>query len=572
MISPRHHLTQWLTQALPTLHLHHLPPTPIQPCPHPAHGDYQTNLALTHAKTLSTTPTSLAHTLIQALPPHPLFETPQIAGPGFINFRLTPHGILHLLNTHHHDPRLGIPTTPHPRHIIIDFSSPNVAKEMHIGHIRSTLLGDVLARILTFTGHRVTRINHLGDWGTQFGKILLAYKRYGSPLALEQNPIPHLESLYQRITQEEKTDPTTAQAARDELVRLQRGDPENLALWKTFCQHTLRTLFPLYDRLDIHFHFILGESFYHPWLHDTVQDLLSLGIARPSQGAIAIFFDDDPDLRHTPMLIQKTDEGYLYATTDLAALRYRILTLHADEILYVTDGRQQRHFRQLFAVARRWLPSHPVTLRHIWFGTILGPDKKPLKTREGTPIKLRDLLDEAETRALSLIRQKRPDLPPDQHTHIARTIGISALKYADLAQNRNLDYIFDWDRLLALDGNTAPYLLNAYVRIASIFRKAHLTPQRTPIPTLQHPLEIALAKKILAYADALDDTLHDYRPHLLCTYLYELATLFHQYYEHCPILKTEGDTRTTRLSLCAWTRDTLAHGLSLLGIPTLEEM
>jgi arginyl-tRNA synthetase len=573
MHTPRHRAHQWLYPAFKTI-IPHLPPSQltIHPCTRPEHGDYQCNLALSLAKTTGQNPRTIAQTIIATLPPNPAFHPPQIAGPGFINLHLNPDTLPHTLNAILHHPRLGIPPTPTPKRIVIDFSSPNVAKEMHVGHIRSTILGDALARILSFLGHTVIRDNHLGDWGTQFGKILLAYKRHGSPLLLHQNPIAHLEDLYQNITQAEKNDPALAQAARDELVKLQKGDPENLALWQSFCQETRRALDAIYARLNVHFDHTLGESFYNPWLQEIVQELLHLGIAKESQGAICIFFHQHPQLADKPMLIQKSDEGYLYATTDLATLRYRLEHWHADEILYITDGRQQLHFQQLFEAARLWR-KEPVTLRHIWFGSILGQDKKPLKTREGRPIKLRDLLDEAEARALAIIRQKRPDFSPQQQTHAAHIIGIGALKYADLAQNRNLDYIFNWDKLLAFDGNTAPYLQNAYVRIASIFRKAQIPPTATPpIQQLSHPQEIALAKKLLTYGDAIEEVVQDYRPHILCTYLYELATTFHQFYEACPVLNTPEPTRATRLSLCALTSATLAHGLSLLGIGILEEM
>jgi arginyl-tRNA synthetase len=572
MNTPRHIARQWLYPAFKII----APDLPysdlaIHPCARPEHGDYQCNLALPLAKRLGKNPREIAQATLALISPHSLFQAPEIAGAGFINLRLTPEGLTQSLNAALNSPRLGIPTVPTPKRIVLDYSSPNVAKEMHVGHIRSTLLGDTLARILTFLGHTVIRDNHLGDWGTQFGKILIGYKRHGSPEKLRENPIAHLETLYQQINEEEKNDPALAQAARDELVKLQKGNPENLALWQSFCQETRRALDAIYARLHVQFDHTLGESFYNPWLKETVEDLLRLKIARESQGAICVFFDDHPELKETPMLIQKSDEGYLYATTDLATLRYRIENWHAQEILYVTDGRQQLHFKQLFETARRWR-KETVTLHHIWFGSILGQDKKPLKTREGRPIKLRDLLDEAEARALAIIRQKRPDFSEEQQAHAARIIGIGALKYADMAQNRNLDYIFDWDKLLAFDGNTAPYLQNAYVRIASIFRKAQTPPSATPIETLSHPHEILLAKKLLTYADALEDVIQDYRPHLLCTYLYELATAFHQFYEACPVLKSEGETRATRLSLCAHTRATLAHGLSLLGIGVLEEM
>ncbi len=544
--------------------------TQIKPCNDPRHGDYQSNVAMVYGKTLSRNPRELAAILVQSIGETNIFHLPEIAGPGFINFRLRTAFCTQAINEAFVQGRFGIEPVAKPQTVVFDYSGPNIAKEMHLGHIRSTILGDALSRVSRYLGHNVITDNHLGDWGTQFGKILVGYKQHGDPERLKSEPVLYLEELYQKIHAASMTDPTILDQARAELVKLQQGDRENLDLWSQFVDFSLVELNKIYKRLGVHFDYTLGESFFRDQLDGVVQELLDHGIARTSEGAICAFFDNDPQLQDKPFLIKKSDEGFLYGTTDLAALQYRIKEWKADRIVYVTDGRQQLHFQQLFAVAHKWGIS--TDLEHVWFGTILGEDKKPIKSREGKPIKLRELLDEAELRAQAIIDEKRPELPELQRREIARIVGIGALKYADLAQNRNLDYVFNWNKLIAFEGNTAPYLQNGYVRIQSIVRKRPPTDHlKGPITLVEDP-EVALGKKMLEFGDVLELVAIENRPHFLCVYLYELATLFHKFYEFCPVLKSEGQIRLSRLALCAMVADCLKTGLLLLGIEVLEEM
>lgn len=571
MISPKNLIENAVAQAgRALLQEKFVPGDLVKPCGDLRHGDYQTNAAMVHGKTLSRNPRELASEWVIALGESEVFDTPEIAGPGFINFRLRREFCEKNLCSLIHDPRCGVELVAAPKRIALDFSGPNIAKEMHVGHIRSTILGDALARIWRFLGHHVITDNHLGDWGTQFGKIIVGFKRSGDRARLTSEPVAYLEELYQEVHEASKTDETIQEQARAELVKLQQGDPENRRLWQEFVDYSLVELNKIYARLGVRFDHTLGESFYNEELERVVNDLQTRGIARASEGAICVFFEGEKTLEDKPFLIQKSDEGYLYATTDLATLDYRVKEWQADQIVYVTDGRQQLHFQQLFTTARRW--GLKVGLDHVWFGAILGEDKKPLKTREGKPIKLRQLLDEAEERALAIITEKRPELPEPQRHEIARVVGLGALKYADLGQNRNLDYVFSWQKLLAFDGNTAPYLQNAYVRIRSILRKVSGTTTSSADIKLTENEEVMLAKKILSFSDTLAAVLVEQRPHLLCVYLYELATGFHQFYEHCPVLKAEDGVRESRLALCMIVAQVLRTGLDLLGIEVVEEM
>jgi arginyl-tRNA synthetase len=542
----------------------------VKTCAEAKHGDFQTNVAMVYGKSLGRNPRDLAASLVQALGETPIFSLPEIAGPGFINFRLKAAFCSQAVNQTAREGRLGVARVPHPKTVVLDYSGPNIAKEMHVGHIRSTILGEALARVWKFLGHTVITDNHLGDWGTQFGKILVGYKKNGDPARLQSEPVLYLEQLYQEINLAAKTDETIQEQARIELVKLQQGDAENLALWRQFVEFSLVELGRIYQRLGVHFDYTLGESFFNDRLDGIVKELVATGVARESEGAICVFFDGDPNLQEHPFLIQKSDEGFLYGTTDLAALQYRVKEWAAQQIIYVTDGRQQLHFQQLFATARKWGISIP--LEHVWFGAILGEDKKPIKTREGQPIKLRELLDEAERRAQVIIDEKRPELPEAQRREIARVVGLGALKYADLAQNRNLDYVFNWNKLLAFEGNTAPYLQNAYVRIKSILRKRETAEGLDGAIQLSEEAELVLGKKLLEFGDVLELVIQEERPHFLCVYLHELATHFHKFYEHCPVLKADGPIRASRLALCALVAETLRTGLDLLGIELVEEM
>ncbi|MDK3159622.1 arginine--tRNA ligase [Kamptonema cortianum] len=552
----------------------------VKPCLDPQFGDYQCNVAMALAKELKSSPRDIAARIIAEADVSAICDTPQIAGAGFINLRLKKEFLAECLSRMATENNLGIPAVNQPRRIVMDFSSPNVAKQMHVGHIRSTILGDTLARILRFVGHECVTDNHIGDWGTQFGKLLLGYKEArlanagALEAALEADPVAELERLYKLINDrceaEEKAGQSAAiEASRGELRKLQDGDPENLALWRRFIELSKSSFDRVYERLGVTFDHTLGESFYNPRLKDVVRELQAAQIARESEGAIVVFFDGDKELGDKPFLIQKSDGAALYSTTDLATLKYRLDEWKADEIIYVTDSRQQLHFKQLFATARKW--GLDTRLTHVWFGTILGADNKPIKTRSGEPVKLMDLLDEAEARAGRLVEDKA-DFSLEQKKQIARVIGIGSLKYADLGQNRTLDYVFDWDKLLSLNGNTAPYLINAYARIRSIFRKGQVTLEGSPDWELVEPQELDLARHLLRFGELLQIVLEEYRPHILCTYLFELAQKYHSFYEHCPVLKVEGRLRDSRLRLCDLTARTLQTGLGLLGIQTVEQM
>ncbi len=552
-------------------------------------GDYQTNVAMVLAKQQRANPRQVAQQLIDRLEVADLCAPLEIAGAGFINFRLKPEWLTGRFAELFADPRLGVPAPARAQRFVIDFSSPNVAKPMHIGHIRSTILGDALARIATFIGHEVVRDNHIGDWGTQFGMLLVGWKAELDRQALEADPIGEMERLYKRISARCKEHPATLENARQELVKLQAGDAENLALWKEMQRLSQAQFDTIYARLGVTFDVMLGESFYNPQLKGVVEQLRARGIAVESEGALCVFSDgtlkpeEDPFLikdqdgwRPNPALVQKSDGAANYTTTDLATLEYRLKTWSPDEILVLTDGRQQLHFRQLIAIFGRWHPelAGQVRMAHIWFGAILGPDGKPFKTRSGDTVKLAELLDEAEERAFALVSEKSPDSPEAERREIARIVGLGAVKYADLLPNRQSDYLFSWDKMLSFQGNTAPYLQNAYVRIRAIFRKADEAGIKSDGAALAlvEPAELALAKKLLQFGEVLPQVLDDYRPNLLANYLYELATAYHSFYESCPVLKSEGATQASRLALCATTARVLRQGLGLLGIEVPERM
>jgi arginyl-tRNA synthetase len=590
MNTPRQELEARVARAVTDLFVP-APPAPyVRPCPDTRHGDFQTNAPMVQAKLTKRNPREVAEELRVAINLEGMAETPEIAGPGFLNIRLTAEYLNRQVMERWSDPRLGVPTVARPETVVIDYSSPNIAKEMHVGHLRSTILGDALARIYSFIGHHVIADNHIGDWGTGFGMILFGYKREGDPEKLQLDPFGHLEAIYRRVQDEAKADENIREAAKRELVLLQQGDSKNRELWEQFLHYSTAALEVIYQRLGVQFDHTLGESFYNSALPGVVKDLVEKGLAHESEGAIAIFSDSEVDPKEdpffvfrkepgeeigryidNPLLIQKSDGGYNYATTDLATVRYRHDTFRADRVLYVVDSRQQMHFRQLFAAARRW-GYNDMKLKHVGFGTILGPDKKPIKTREGGDVKLRALLTEAEDRAGKIIGEKRPELNEHDRVALARVVGLGALKYADLAQNRNLDYVFSWDKLLAFDGNTAPYLQNAYVRIRAIFRKAGLGEAARAQVNLVEPAELALGRKLLDFSDSVYMAAEEYRPHYICLYLFELATLFHKFYELCPVLASEVKVRDSRLLICDLTARTLRQGLHLLGIDVVEQM
>jgi arginyl-tRNA synthetase len=540
-------------------------------------GDYQANGIMAVAKAHKKNPRELAQDVIAQLNPDDIPATWEIAGPGFINFRLNPDWLGKTILKAALEPRLGVEPVTQAQTIVLDYSAPNIAKPMHVGHIRSTILGDVLTRILRFIGHTVVTDNHVGDWGTQFGMMIVGYRTLLDKDAYTREPLSEMERMYKAIQAQTKTDATVGDASRQELAKLQKGDADNTALWQEFMDISRQAFERMYERLDIHFDHWLGESFYNPMLADVVDDLRTKGIARPSDGAVCVFYDDetntDKELAERPFLIQKSDGAFLYATTDLATIKYRVETFQPDRIVYVTDGRQQLHFRQLFAAARRW--GHTTDLEHVWFGTILGEDGKPIKTREGEPVKLEALLDEAEERALTVVRDKNPSLSDEEHKEIARVVGLGAVKYADLMQNRTADYRFSWNKLLAFEGNTAPYLQYVYARIRSIFRRGGLEdwqPTADMEVRLHASEEQDLAKQMIRLGDVLLEVERTYKPNLLAGFLYDLATKFNLFYQAHQVLKAPEEQRPTRLLLCMLTARYLKKGLELLGIETLEAM
>jgi arginyl-tRNA synthetase len=567
----------------------------VRPCPDPKFGDYQSNALMSLAKARKMNPRRLAADMLAKVDVSESCEKVEIAGAGFLNFRLKISALAQTLESaargdHLFFEKVGRPALPRSladqqvsptaRTVVIDFSSPNVAKPMHVGHIRSTILGDCLARTLRLLGHHVITDNHIGDWGTQFGMLLLGWKHHLKPDVLKSDPIGEMERLYKMVNATGEKMETVREAAKQELVKLQAGDAENLKIWREMIALSQKQFDEIYSRLGVKFDHSLGESFYNQRLKSLVEELLDSGLARESEGAIAIFFDDNPQLKDKPALIRKSDGGFNYTTTDLATLEYRLKTWQPDEIIYVTDGRQQLHFQQLFAAFAKWQSQLPTAncqlpkLAHVWFGSILGEDGKPFKTRSGETVKLADLLDEAEARAFKIVSEKNPDLPEAQRKEIARVVGLGAVKYADLLPNRQSDYVFSWAKLLALQGNTAPYLQYAYARIRSIFRKAVSSSFQLPASNFQLAAreEIALAKHLLNFGLTLEAVAEEYRPNFLCNYLFELAGNFTAFYENCPVLKAEEAVRDSRLALCDLTARVLKQGLDVLGIEVVEQM
>lgn len=547
----------------------------------PKFGDYQSNLPLSLAKTLGKSPRTVAEEIVQNLELGDICEV-AIAGAGFINFTLKPSFLEGQLQEIYGDDRLGISFTEQPQRIVVDFSSPNIAKEMHVGHLRSTIIGDSIARILEFQGHTVIRLNHVGDWGTQFG-MLIAYLQEAYPEALvtkDALDLGDLVAFYRQAKQRFDADLEFQTKSRQEVVNLQSGVEATRQAWQLLCQQSRREFQVIYNLLAVELT-ERGESFYNPFLGAVVENLTTLGLLEEDAGAKCVFLEGFTNKagERLPLIIQKTDGGYNYATTDLAALRYRINQDQAQKIIYVTDAGQANHFSQFFQVARRaaWIPE-AVQLIHVPFGLVKGEDGKKLKTRSGDTIRLQDLLDEAIDRTKQDLKNR---LEKESRTetaefinHTSQLIGISAVKYADLSQNRASDYIFSYDKMLALQGNTAPYLLYAYVRVQGISRKGNIDLEKLTNPQLilQENPEIILAKHILYLEEILDEVSTDLFPNRLCQYLFELSQKFNQFFEQCPVLKAEEPIRTSRLILCNLSAKTLKLGLSLLGIPVLERM
>jgi arginyl-tRNA synthetase len=698
----------------------------LKPAQDPRHGDYQANCAMPLAKVLGRKPQEIAKEIQQRLDTRGILEDPAIAGPGFINLRFRTAWLAAELQKMARDDRLGVEASVQPKTYVIDYSSPNVAKPMHVGHLRSTILGDALARLLRFLGHQVITDNHLGDWGTQFGILVYGYKRYRNEEALRRDAVREMARLYlllrnlmkmgtaeeegeaapsptpttapqwgkpgesggevpgtppprsqpgvqfirlilpagaappseqptetvriqkgaftitvsvvprpeeeilsqpenppdlkavpppvegaatwpgpsqsfsQLIRQdvhvtfsyktgdpltdrlaEDLTNPAVAEAARQETAKLHAGDPENLELWQKFMPWCREEIDRIYSRLDVHFDFTYGESFYNSMLPEVVNDLLKQGIAQESNGAIVIFGSQEP-----PALIRKKDGAFTYTTTDLATIRYRVERWHPDAMLYVVDARQALHFKNLFEAARRW-GYGDVALDHVSFGSVLGPDRKPIKTREGGAVELDTLLDEAVERAAAVYEQLRqaavergedvPELGVAERRHLAEGIGLGAVKYADLTQNRTSDYVFNWDKMLAMDGNTATYMQYAYARIRSIFRKGEENTEsfrrQPPLPYLEQPQERALALQLLRLEEVLQSAAAEYKPNIITAYLWELAKSYSGFYQNCPVLKADTPMlRQSRLLLCDLTARVIKLGLQLLGIQTVERM
>lgn len=534
-------------------------------------GDYQSNAAMILAKQLKRNPREIASAIADAFDGGEFSEKPEIAGPGFINFRLTTTALEERFKALLDDPaQLGVAQVEAPQTIVTDFSAPNVAKPMHVGHIRGTIIGDCLVRLSRFVGNNVVSDNHIGDWGTQFGMIIWGWKNLLDKSAIEADPIPELLRIYREVNAKQKDDAELAEACREELVKLQGGDEENLAIWEKTIEVSKIGLQKIYDRLDIEFDCWLGESFYNSQLAPLVEELIAAGIAEESDGAICVFFPEDEKMADKPAIIRKSDGGFLYATTDLATIDYRINELKADAAWYVVGAPQQLHFDQIFEISKR--RGQNADLQFIPFGSILGKDRKMLRTRSGDTVQLADVLDEAVERAYKIVDEKNPDFSEKEKREIAEVIGIGSVKYAELSQFRMTDYIFDWDTMLALKGNTAPYLINAYVRTRAIFRKLGSDFEPGGAITLTADAEKDLVLKLAQFSETVPAALSDFRPNTLANYLYELATTYHKFWEACPVLKEEGAVRETRLALCELTGQILRKGLGLLGIRTTEKM
>ena len=560
----------------------------------PRFGDYQANGVMALAREIKTSPRKLADEVVKNLDVSDICEKPEIAGPGFINLRLKANFVADRLLEINADSqkRLGIEKTTQPKTIVVDYSCPNISKPMHVGHLRSTVIGDCICRLLEFEGHKVIRQNHIGDWGTQFGMLIALIERRTSEVLqgknLHMGVIPvHLhefEAFYKEANRLFETDKNFAVRSREAVVGLHSGDKTWLGRWDTLVKQSVKHYQEIYERLNVKLtqKDVRGESFYNKDLPDVVAELKKKNIAVESDGAVCVFPEGfkNKEGEPLPFIIQKSDGAYLYATTDLAALRYRVDTLKADKIIYVTDARQSLHFQMLFKVANMAGWAKPDMLIHVAFGSVLGENGRPLKTREGENVKLKDLLAEAVERAKAIVEEKNPGLLPEKKTEIAKAVSIGAVKYADFSNNRTSDYVFSFDKMLAMDGNTAPYMQYAYARIKSIERKGKdrgidVEAERSKVEkaNLTELSEMDLAKHLIRYGEAIQAAAADYRPNYLTAYLYELAQKFSAFYTDCPVLDAGQDKRPTRLLLCDLTAGTIEHGLSeLLGIEVVEQM
>jgi len=558
----------------------------IRPTQDPQFGDFQINGALPLGKELGKPPRELALRIAEALSGIDAIEKAEVAGPGFVNIHLATSWVASKLTEALRDlARDGVPAVQERSKIVVDFSSPNIAKQMHVGHLRSTIIGDAIARILSFMGHDVVRDNHIGDWGTQFGLLIVGMRDWGDESALQSNPIAELERVYKLASERAGSDEAFAERARTELAKLQSGDQENHELWEHFVEVSHGALQAVYAELDVSFDLWRGESAYHDALSGVVDDLLERGIAREDEGAVCIFWNEIEDApaslrkQKTPFIVRKKDGAFLYSTTDIATVQYRKDHLHADRALYVVDSRQSLHFQQLFALMK--LLGTDMALEHIGFGTVLGKDGKPLRTRDasGHVITLVSLLEESKQRARQRIdegiAEGRLRVRPEEMDGVCRVVGIGAVKYADLRQNRLSDYQFDWDKMISFQGNAGPYLQYAYARCASIFAKGNIemdTVAAGATIRLDAPAEQILGKQLLRFADVVYHAGTTSQPHLICEHVYELSRVFNGFYAECPVLDAEEPTRASRLALTALTARQIRRGLGLVGIGVVDRM
>lgn len=545
-------------------------PIVLQPAKDAKHGDFQINGVMGAAKKAGQNPRELAQKVADELHGKGAIASAEVAGPGFINLRLAADFLAENLNSG----SLNIEKTPNPQTVVIDYSSPNLAKEMHVGHLRSSIIGDSLARVLAFLGHNVIRQNHVGDWGTQFGMLVAYFVEQQQDNA--EFKLADLEQFYRNAKVRFDEDAAFADLAREYVVKLQGGDAAVLALWQQFVEISLQHAEAVYAKLGLKLQRadVAGESSYNDDLQNVIDELTAKGLAVESDGAKVVFLDEfkNKDGEPAAFIVQKQGGGFLYATTDFACMRYRVGKLGANRLMYVVDTRQDLHFKQLFSASRKagWLPEN-VSAEFIGFGTMMGKDGKPFKTRSGDTVKLVDLLDEAVERATALVREKNADLSAEEVAQIGEVVGIGAVKYADLSKNRTSDYVFDWDNMLSFEGNTAPYLQYAYTRVQSVFKKAGEWNVQAALK-LEQPLEQQLAVELLKFEDVVASVAETSYPHYLAAYLYQLATLFSRFYEACPILKAQGDVCDSRLKLAKLTAETMKTGLDLLGIDVLEVM
>ena len=544
----------------------------------PQFGDYQANGIMAAAKKLGLNPREFAQKVLDHADLSDVAEKTEIAGPGFINIFLNPTWLANNVSAALKDQNLGV-SANEKQTIVIDYSSPNVAKEMHVGHLRSTIIGDAVVRTLEFLGHNVIRANHVGDWGTQFGMLIAYLEKMENEHASEME-LQDLEAFYREAKKHYDEDEAFAEKARNYVVKLQGGDEYCRTMWKKLVDITMQQNQRNYDRLNVTLteKDVMGESLYNPMLPAIVEDLKKQGLAVEDEGALVVYLDEFKNKEGEPMgvIVQKKDGGFLYTTTDIAAAKYRYETLKADRALVFSDTRQSQHMQQAWLITRKagYVPDS-FSLEHKNFGMMLGKDGKPFKTRTGGTVKLADLLDEAIERATVLINEKNTNLSDEEKTAVIEAVGIGSVKYADLSKNRTTDYVFDWDNMLSFEGNTAPYMQYAYTRIRSIFNKADVNPTALAEAKIQlsDEKERALAIKLLQFEEAVQTVGKEGTPHVLCAYLYELAGVFSSFYEHCPILNAEDENvKLSRLKLASLTEKTLKQGLELLGIKTIEKM